>query len=301
MSNNKKVLEKLSYSPVFWGYLFITPLVLGLAIFYFLPIIGSLYLAFVKWDGLTAPKFIGFKNFIDLFQDPIFSKAIWNTAIFVMGTVPLTIGFSILIAIALNQKIKGIGLYRTLFFLPVVTMPVAVAMVWKWLYSHDYGIINYVLELLHLPKVAWLSDPKIVLFSLIIVQVWSKVGYDMVVILSGLQGIPKTYYEAAEIDGANGFYRFWYITLPLLTPSIFFLTIIGMIQSFQVFDLVYMMGVGEGFIGNATRTIVYSIYEIGFVKFNMGYATAQAWILFFIIFGLTMVQMYLQKKWVHYS
>ncbi|HEO8418117.1 sugar ABC transporter permease [Niallia sp. FSL W8-0635] len=283
------------------AYLFIAPTMLGLIMFYIYPAIASFALSFTRWNGISTPEYVGLENLIKLFTDSSFLRSIVNTAVFTFVSVPFTVIIAILIAVMLNQRIKGIVFYRTLYFLPVVTMPVAVGMVWKWLYNTDYGLINYILGILHLPQPSWLFDPKISLISVIIVYIWMSVGNNIILILAGLQGIEKSYYEAAEIDGASRIRKFFSITLPLLTPTLFFVFITGMISSLQVFDLLFVM------IGNSTalleplRTIVYGVYESGFKYGEMGIASAQAFILFLAILLMTIIQFIFQKKWVYYD
>ncbi len=296
----KKVKTKTFSKEALFAYLFISPFLIGLGIFFILPALASFFLSFTTWDGLTAPEFSGLKNFTTLFQDDIFVRSILNTVVFTILAVPISMILATLFATLLNQKIKGMVIYRTLFFIPVITMPVAVGMVWKWLYNTEFGLINYTLSLLSLPEVSWLFDERFALISIVITSVWMTVGNSTVILLAGLQGISNTYYEAAVMDGANEIKKFFYITIPLLTPSLFFVSVMSMISSLQVFDLVYMMmGENIGLLG-PTRTIVYSMWEQGFKYFHMGYASAQALLLFVIILILTIVQMYLQKKWVHY-
>jgi multiple sugar transport system permease protein len=282
------------------AYLFISPFLIGLGLFFIIPAISSFYLSFTTWNGVSAPEFTGLDNFIAMFQDDMFVRSIVNTFVFTILSVPISIVLAILIATLLNQKIKGMVIYRTLYFIPVVTMPVAVGMVWKWLYNTEYGLINYILSIFSIDKVAWLFDERFALLSIAITSIWMTVGNSTVILLAGLQGIPSTYYEAAAIDGATTIKKFFYITIPLLTPSLFFVLVMSMITSLQVFDLVYMM-MGENLaLLGPTRTIVYSMWEQGFKFFNMGYASAQAFLLFIIILVLTIIQMFLQKKWVHY-
>ncbi|MBO1514854.1 carbohydrate ABC transporter permease [Metabacillus bambusae] len=284
-----------------WGYIFIAPVVLGLTIFYIAPAVSSFYLAFTQWDGLTAPLFIGLENFIALFKDEVFIRSMINTIIFTLVSVPFSIACATVIAVLLNQKIKGIVMYRTLFFIPVVTMPIAIGMVWRWLYNSEFGLINYILGQFHLPQPSWLFDEKFALFSIILVSVWMSVGYNTVILLAGLQGISSSYYEAADLDGANEFQKFLRITVPLLTPSLFFVLVMSMINSLQVFDLIFVMIGDNASLLEPTRTVVYSVWENGFKFFNMGYASAQALILFIVILIITIIQMVLQKRWVHYQ
>ncbi|MFD1608240.1 carbohydrate ABC transporter permease [Oceanobacillus luteolus] len=297
VKNKKKKFSR----EAMWAYLFIAPTFLGLAVFYMFPAVASFVLSFTRWDGMTAPVFVGLENVITLFQDSSFIRAIINTVIFTAISVPLSAGIATCIAVMLNQKIKGMVFYRTLYFLPVVTMPVAVGMVWKWLYNTDYGLINYVLGIFNLPQPSWLFDPNIALISVIVVYVWMTVGNNVILILAGLQGVSKSYYEAAQIDGASKLRQFFSITLPLITPTLFFVFITGMISSLQVFDLIFIM------IGDSTalleplRTVVYAVYEYGFEYSQMGMASAQAFILFLAILAITIIQFVFQKKWVHYD
>lgn len=284
-----------------WGYLFISPVVLGLVLFYTAPSLASFGLSFTEWDGISSPKFTGLGNFKELMQDEKYIRSLVNTIVYTLGTVPLSVALATILAVLLNQQIKGITIYRTLFFIPVITMPIAVGMVWKWLYNSEFGLINYLLGTLQLPQPNWLFDEQFALFSIILVSVWSSIGYNAVILLSGLQGISASFYEAASLDGASTLRKFYQITLPLLTPSLFFVLVISLINSLQVFDLVFiMMGKQEALL-DSTRTVVYSIWENGFKYFDMGYASAQALILFLIILVMTVFQMYLQKKWVHYQ
>lgn len=293
-------LSKWAISEAIWAYVFIAPVVLGLAAFYTLPAVASLGFSFMQWDGLSAPSFVGLDNFIALLSDEKFMKSMANTFLFTALSVPLTIAFATILAVLLNRPIKGRVIYRTLYFLPVITMPIAVGMVWKWLYNSEFGLINFVLGFLHLPQPNWLFDEKFALLSIVLVSVWSGIGYNAIILLSGLQGISSTYYEAASLDGASGLRQFWHITLPMLTPSLFFVLVISLINSLQMFDLIFiMMGKADAML-DSTRTVVYSIWENGFKYSNMGYASAQAWMLFIVILIITIVQMAFQKRWVHY-
>ncbi|WP_413375012.1 carbohydrate ABC transporter permease [Alkalihalobacillus sp. 1P02AB] len=296
-----KGTSKRKREETYWAWFFIGPTLIGLLIFYTLPTIVALGLGFTSWDGLSTPIFNGLENFTRLFQDEKFIRSIWNTVLYTFVTVPVSISIATVIAVLLNQKIKGVSFYRTIYFLPVITMPVAVAMLWRWLYNTDYGIINYILKLVNLPGVSWLQDERTVLLSIMLVAIWSGVGFNIVLLMAGLQGIPQTYYEAADLDGASSIRKFFTITLPLLTPSIFFASVIGIINSFQVFDYIFVMSPRSGSVLDATRTMVYSIYEVGFTNFELGYASAQSLILFIFILLVTIIQMKMQKKWVHYN
>ncbi|MGG4445634.1 sugar ABC transporter permease [Brevibacillus sp. HB1.2] len=299
----KKSLNHMKRNDWFWAYLMIAPTLIGLSVFYLWPIVQTIYLSFTKWGGFGKYKWAGLHNYELLFKDPYLWIALKNTLIYTVIAVPVGIAISIFIAVLLNQKIKGITIYRTLYFLPVVTMAAAVAMVWRWLYNADYGLINYLLGLVGIEGPRWISDPAIALYAVIIVAVWSSIGYNMVIFLAGLQGIPRSYYEAAEIDGAGPVRMFFKITLPLLTPSIFFVSITSLIGAFQVFDLIYLM-LGSK-MGNPateqTQTMAYLFFTNGFESGNGGYAAAVAVVLLVMILIVTAIQMKLQKKWVHYD
>lgn len=297
VKQKKKRLNK----EAIYALLFIAPTFLGLLIFYMLPAVASFVLSFSSWDGITAPEFVGFENIRTLFVDLTFQRSIINTIVFTVVSVPLSVVVATLVSLMLNQKIKGMVLYRTLYFLPVVTMPVAVGMVWKWLYNTDYGLINYLLSVFHLPQPSWLFDPNIALFSVIIVYVWMTLGNNVILLLAGLQGVSNSYYEAAQIDGASKFRQFLNITLPLITPTLFFVFITSMISSLQMFDLLFVMIGDNNALLDPLRTIVFGVYESGFKYSQMGMASAQAFLLFLAILAITIIQFIFQKKWVHYD
>lgn len=282
-----------------WLIVFLGPTVFGLLFATLGPVLAAIAISFTEWDVLTAPRFIGVANYIQLFSDPVFIKSIGNTIVYVLGTVPTSTVLGLLLAMLLNQKLRGITFYRTAYFLPVVSSTVAVALVWSWIYSKDFGLLNFVLRAFSIEPVPWLTSPRYAMTALIIMGVWGMLGTAMVIFLAGLQGISNTYYEAAEVDGANRFGRFWNITLPLITPSLFFYFIITMINAFQAFEQIYVMT--RGGPSNSTTTMVYYIYNNAFRYFRMGYASAQAIGLFLIVMVLTLIYWYLQKKWVVYD
>ena len=281
------------------GLAFLLPNFIGFLIFTLLPVISSLALSFFGWDLINPPQFAGFSNFAELFRnDPLFWKVMGNTALYTVMTVPGTLVMALILALLVNQKLRGRIVYRFIYFLPVVTSSVAVALVWNWMYNPDFGLVNSFLSLFGIPQVNWLTDPNTAMFAISLVSVWSGAGYNMVLYLAGLQDIPQQLYEACELDGAGAFQKFFSVTLPLLTPTTFFVLVMSLIGSFQVFDLVYMMTGGGP--NNATRTIVSYIYDNAFRFFKMGYASAMAWVLFVIIFLLTLLQFRMQKRWVEY-
>lgn len=283
------------------GYLFLLPNMLGFLIFTVLAVIASAVISLTDWDLLSPPKFVGLANYQKLLtNDPLFHKVLLNTFVFTIASVPLAVVISLLLALALNQGIRGIALFRTAYFLPVITAMVVVALIWRWLYNPDFGVLNYVLYNLGVRNPPnWLASQQWAMPAVIIMAVWKQVGYNMVIFLAGLQAIPSSLYEAASIDGAGRLARFRHITLPLLTPTTFFIVVISLIGSLQVFDAVLVLT--EGGPANATRTLVFHIWEQAFRFLHMGYAAAVAWVLFFLIFLITLLQWKLQGRWVHYE
>ncbi|MFA7129687.1 MAG: sugar ABC transporter permease [Sphaerochaeta sp.] len=286
------------------GWLMILPNTLGLLLFYLIPIGWSIILSLFKWNGLSKMKFIGFQNFGLLFSDASFLYSLRNTFIYSIAVVPLIILFVLCFGVLLaRDEIKGVAGFRTLYFLPVMTMPVAAALIWKWLLNSRFGLVNKFLGYLSIPPINWLTSPAYVLPSVIIIGIWLGVAYDLIIIISGMKGIPGMYYEAADIDGASGFRKFFSITLPLLTPSLFFILITQLISCFQVFDTVsIILGADPpGSLWNAACSVVMNIYQNGFVNFRMGYSSAQSFMLFCIVLLITLVQFKGQKKWVNYA
>lgn len=281
------------------AYLFLLPFLAGVAIFYVYAFIQNIMISFTNKKSLGQAKFVGISNYIKLFQDEKFYVALQNTLLYVVICVPAVIIFSLIIAVALNQKIKGIGIYRTLIYLPVITLPTAVGMLWKWLFNNQFGLINELFGMIGITGPAWLADPKWSLPAVCIVLIWSSIGTAVIIFLSGLQGIPGTYYEAAEIDGASGWQKFKSITFPLLSPTTFMLVVTEIIGFFQVFDLIYLMISPTSSGMSGARSIVMLFYEEAFSKFNKGYGAAVANVLFLIVLVITVIQMKLQKKWVY--
>lgn len=296
-----KSKNPLKRSDYFWGYFMIAPTLIGLLAFYIWPAIQTVYFSFTTWGDFGNYEWSGLSNYEKLFQDPGLISALKNSFLFAALSVPLSIAIAIILAVLLNQKIKGMTIYRTMYFLPVITIPAAVAMVWKWLFNADYGLINFLLSLFGLEGPNWLTNPDLALISVILVSVWMQIGYYMIFFLSGLQGIPASLYEAASIDGAGPIRKFITITVPLLTPTIFFVTIISLIEALQVFDLIFMMIDVASPAAADTRTIVVLFFREAFELNNKGFASAIAVLIFIIILAITLVQVKLQKKWVHYG
>lgn len=283
-----------------WAYAFILPAFLILAVFHLLPAAASAIISTLDWDGLGKAAFVGLGNYTALIRDTHFLQASLHTAIFAVVSVPVTVVLATAVALMLNRNLRGRAFYRTLYFIPVVTMSTAVGLIWKWLYNSEYGPVNAILHAVGLPGPKWLTDPAFILPSIMLVSIWASIGQHMIVLLAGLQGIPESYYEAASIDGAGRLYVLFRITLPLLSPSLFFVLLTSTIQTLQLFDLVFVMTDGNPTLLNASRSVVYNVYEEAFRLFHMGGASAQAVVLFAVILGITIVQMKLQGKWVHY-
>jgi multiple sugar transport system permease protein len=287
------------------GYSFLAPNLTGFLVFTSLPVLASLVLSFYKWDLLSPPIFVGFKNFIELIRDTHFWQYCYNTVFLMMG-IPLGMAGSLLVALAMNQKLKGIVFFRTSFFLPSVCVPIAIFMLWRIIYNSDFGLLNTLIdrfgELIHVPLKGpkWLTDEAWAKPALILMGLWQGVGGpNMILYLAALQGVPKDYYEAAEIDGANPWQKFWNVTWPMISPTTFFILIMSVIGGFQSgFDAAFVM-TGGGPNGSTT-TIMYYIYNNAFQWFKMGYAAAIAWFLFLIILGITVAKWRFLGKTVHY-
>lgn len=283
-----------------WGYAFILPQFLGAIVFIFSPAVFAIALSMFKWDFFNSPVFVGLANFRYVMGDPLTSKVITNTLYFLALNVPITLLTATLLAILLNMNIKGLIFFRASFFFPSITSAVAVALVWMWMYMPDFGLINMVLtSAFGIKGPLWLSSPSTALPAVVMVTVWQWTGYNSVVILAGLKNIPQSYLEAAEIDGANPVQKFFRIKLPMLTPTLFFLSTMLMINGIQVFNEPFMMT--EGGPNNATRTMMLHIYNYAFKYFEMGNAAVLSLILFAMSIIFTMIQFSMQRKWVSYD
>lgn len=291
--------KTLAYKESFWAFLLLLPNLIGFLAFTIFPVVASFFLSFTEYDILSPMKWVGIKNYVNLLHDEIFKKVFVNTCYYSIVYVPISTVASLFLAIALNMKIKGIKIYRTIYFLPVISPMVAVAIVWQWLYNPEFGLINYILSLVGIKGPDWLTNPYLAMPAIIITSVWKNLGFNMLLFLAGLQGISDSYYEAAEIEGANWWTKFIKITVPLLSSTTFFVIVMGFIGSFQVFDAVYLMTGGGP--GRATSVLVHYIYQNAFQYFRMGYACAQAYVLFFVVFVITIIQFAFQKKWVIYE
>jgi ABC-type sugar transport system permease subunit len=282
------------------GFLYIAPLILGIVAFQLIPILVSVYISFTEWDGISPVEFVGVANYTEMFtEDPLFLETLRNTIVFTLLAIPLTTVLGFLLALLCNRKLHGISLLRAGYFAPYITNVVAIGYIWYWIYNPERGFINGLLSTVGIDGPAWLSSSSWALFAVVIVSVWQGAGYPMVIFLAGLQGIPKDLYEAAEIDGAGAWNRVRRITLPLLTPSLFFVVVTQFITSFQVFGVIYIMT--QGGPGNATSVYIYYLYQTAFSFGKLGYASAMAWVLFVILALVTYGQWRLQRRWVFYG
>ncbi len=280
--------------------LFLLPNLIGFLIFTAIPVGAAFVLAFYDYDLLLGASWAGLENFRELFTvDRVFRAALFNTVYFTAVSVPLSVVLGLATAILVNQALRGVVIFRSIFLLPYVTVTVALSLVWKWLYLPDIGLINSVLGAVGIDGPAWLTSQTWAMPALILMSVWKGFGYNMVIFLAGLQGIPDHLYDAAKVDGATAWRRFLNVTLPLLSPTTFFVVVISVISSFQVFDQALIMT--NGGPGTATTTLVLYIYQKGFQSFDMGYAAAVALVLFAVIFVFTVVQFLFQRRWVTYE
>ena len=284
-----------------WGLLFVAPSLILICALNLWPVVQNLYYSLSKMKGFAKPVFIGLGNYQAAFANAELGQAFVNTLLYALLTVPVGVFLSLIVASLLSADIRGKGFFRTLYYIPVVSAPVAVAMVWKWLYNAEYGVINFALGQIGISAVNWIADGRVVLTSLAIIGIWSMIGYNAVILLGGLQGISREYYEAAEVDGAGPVRKFFAITLPLVTPTLFFVVITTTISSLQVFDTIYMI------VGNLNpalqqaQSIVYLFYRYMFVISDKGYGATVGTLLLAVILAFTYVQMKTQDKWVHYQ
>lgn len=283
---------------MWWGYAFVALPVLGFLLFGLGPLVASFYLSFTQYEVLSPPEWVGLDNYRRLFTNDLFvAKTMWNTVFYFIG-IPIGMALSLILAMALNQKLRFQGFFRTVYFIPSICSIVALALLWKWIYNSDYGLLNTTLQqwgFSNLPM--WLDSPLWVKPSLIIMGVWSHLGYNMVLFLAALQGVPRHLYEAAELDGANPWQRFKNVTWPMISPTTFFVAVMSVIGGFQNFDKIFIMTRGGPEYESATYMLY--LYQNGFQYFKMGYASAMAWVLAAIIMVITWLQFRMSKKWVH--
>lgn len=298
----KSKSSRRSRSEFIWGWAFILPTMIGLFILNIIPLFQAAYESFFKTGAFGKGNvFIGLDNYRKLLGDSDVWQALLNTFKYAIVEVPLSIVIAILLAVLLNRKMKARTVYRTIYFLPMVAAPAAVAMVWRWLYNSEFGLLNYIRGTVGMNPINWISNPRIAIIFIALVGVWSVIGYNMVLFLAGLQEIPKDYYEAATIDGAGRIKHFFSITLPLISPTMFFVTVTRVIAALQVFDVIYMMIDKTNPALEKCQSLVYLFYKYSFVQSNKGYGSAIVMLLLVVILIITAIQMVCQKKWVHYD
>ena len=279
------------------GLLFVLPNFLGFLVFSLLPIGFAVYITFTEWNLSSTPEFVGFSNFTKMWNDFLFWKTLWNTAYYTFVAVPTGVFIAFWLAILLNRNMPGTVLFRTIYFLPQITLTVAAAFVWRWLYNPEFGLFNYMLGLIGIDGPGWLSSTTWAMPAIIIMGNWQGIGFAMLIMLAGLQGVPGEFYEAAEIDGATAWQSLRHITLPLMTPTIFFVVVTSLIGALQGFDQFQVMT--QGGPAKSTTTLVMYIYQNGFSFFKMGYGSALAFVLFALILVITLVQWQLANRWVY--
>ncbi len=290
-------IGKKSRSDMFWGYLMIFPTILGLIVLNIYPFIETIIMSLSSTKAFGKYEFSGIQNYITMFSSQEFWKATWNSIWFCVLTVPVGIFFALILAVLLNAKIKGRSIFRTIYFLPMVVAPAAVAMVWKWLFNAEFGLINSLLG----TNIKWITDPKIVLITCAIVSIWSSLGYDAILLLSGIQNISKSYYEAASLDGASKVTQFFTITVPMVSPTLFVVLIMRLMASLKVYDLIYMMVDQANPALTDAQSLMYLFYRESFIAGNKGLGSAIAVWTVLLIGIVTIVQFIGQKKWVNYE
>ncbi len=303
MKNNKL---RHSTAETLQGWLFISPWLIGFIFFAAGPILFSMLMSFTQWSLLSPPRWIGLENYQQiLFDDPLVYKSLWNTAYYVLFSVPLGLGLSLALALLLNQKLKGMNIFRTIYFLPSVTNLVAISILWLWIFNPEFGLLNRALSWIGIDGPLWLQSEVWSKPALILMSLWG-IGGGMIINLAALQSIPQELYEAADLDGAQRWRKTVHITLPLISPAIFFNLVMNIIGSFQVFTQAFVMTASsaqgqEGGPNNSTLFFVLYLYKKAFQQFQMGYASALAWILFIIILIFTFIQFSLSRRWVYYE
>ncbi|HEX2910722.1 MAG TPA: sugar ABC transporter permease [Chloroflexia bacterium] len=299
MATQRARIGESNWKRRLWITFFVGPHLLGMLVFLVIPIVASLALSFAEWDLLTPLRWIGLDNYTALFSSADFWAALQHTFFFIIGYLPLVLVLGLGLALLMNRKLRGIIFFRTAFFMPVVSAWVAVALLWKWLLNPRYGLVNYLLSLVGIQGPGWMFDPNWAMPSIILASVWKDLGFVMMLLLAGLQAIPLEYEEAARIDGAGPFNLLRRVTLPLLSPTIFFVVIISLVNSFQVFQQVYVMT--RGGPAGASQVLVGDIVDNAFSYSKFGYASAESWVLFALIFAVTVFQWLMQKRFVHYQ
>ena len=300
-----RFFQRLSFEETLFGWMFIVPAVLGLLFFRLGPVFASFYLSFTKYEIITAPQWIGFANYTKLLKDALWLRSIEVTLWYVILFVPLSLTFAYAVALLMSRNVRGITTYRTFWYLPSVVPVVASATIWRWGLNPEFGPINYPLKVLGLPAPRWLTDPDWIVPSIVFIGLWG-LGNSVLIFLASLISVPRTFYEAAEVDGANGWARFRHVTLPLTSSIIFYQLIVTVINSFQVFGVAYILFVSNPSASsagpdNAALFYVLYMFRNAFGYFRNGYASAMAWILFLVVMLLTIILFYSQRRWVYYE
>lgn len=286
-------MKKLLYNEKYAAWLFLAPALIGTFVFIIIPICASFCMSLLDWDLISTPKFIGFQNYVELLNEKAFWGILWNTLIYALITTIFGVIIPLILAVLINEKIKGANFFKTVYFLPFITPMIVLAVVWSWIFDPNYGIFNFIFQ----TNIKWLYDTKFAMIALIFVSVWKNIGYNMILMLAGLQNIPNEVDEAAKIDGATGMAKFLKVTCPLLSPTILFVSLVTTISSFQVFDLIFLMT--EGGPEHSTTVLVYWMYKNAFEFFKIGKASAIAYVLFIVVMSLTFIQWFTRKKWVY--
>lgn len=285
-----------------WGYLFIAPTIIGLLVLNIWPVFKTMILSMQESLGFNTYRFLGFDNYRRLFEDAEVWRGLKNTLVFSAISVPAGIFISLVLAWLMSKPIKGSAVYRVIFFTPMVAAPAAVTMVWSWIYNTEFGVLNYFLGFLGIPNISWLNNTRYTMLSIMIIAIWGSIGQQIIIMIVAIKNVPRTYYEAAELDGAGDWAKFFRIAIPLVSPSIFFLSVTGFIGALSQFDLIYMIyGTSSSAAVDSVKTIMYQYYRQAFVVQDKPYASAIATITLLIILALTLFQMKLQKKLVHYE
>ena len=295
----RKGLSRQRRNEALWGLLCVAPAILGFVLWQLGPIVASLLIAFTDWNVASTPRWIGLDNFRQMFtQDPLFWKSLGVTLYYALGSVPLGMVFAFFLAILLNQKIRGLQVFRTIFYLPSIVPLIASSVLWLWLFNPDFGLLNAAADFLHLPRSQWIFGEASVIPSLILMSLWA-VGPMMIIFLAGLQGVPKQLYEAVDVDGGNRLHKLWHITVPMMTPTILFNLILAIISAMQTFIQAYIMT--QGGPNNASLFYVLYLYRKAFQESDMGYASALAWVLFVLIAALSFFVLRTSNRWVYYE
>lgn len=282
----------------YWpALLFLTPAIVGLVVFRLIPIGWAFALSFTNWRVFNDISWVGFDNYAHILTSPVSRQVLGNTLIFTLMYVPGVLLVSVTLAVLLNNSLRSSAFFRGAFFLPYITATVAITLAWRWIFSTRFGLLNHLLDIVGLTGQAWLSDPSWALVSVAVVSIWKDAGFYMILLIAGLQTIDPSYYEAARVDGARAFRRFYAITLPLLSRSLFFVLIIALVRSTQTFEITYALT--NGGPNRASTTLAFYIYQNAFVHFEMGYASALAYILCFVIGLITLLNFWFRRRWVH--